>query len=173
VKKVLIKNNNVIIYDATLREGSQKIGISFSVEDKIRILNRLIDDIHIPMIEVGWPGSNPKDILLYEKIKTMDRDSDGSNIYSFGSTRRKNIKAEDDRNLNSLLTVGTKYATIFGKSWDLHVKYALETSLKENLNMIEDTITFLKKNGIEVVYDAEHFFDGFKNNEEYALHLTN
>ncbi len=169
VKKVLIKNNGVYIYDATLREGSQKIGISFSVEDKIRILERLINDLHVPMIEVGWPGSNPKDILLYKKIKTMDMNSNGTKIFSFGSTRHKDIKAEDDKNLKSLLSVGTKHATIFGKSWDLHVKVALETSLKENLNMIEDTIIFLKKNGIEVVYDAEHFFDGFKNNEQYAL----
>ncbi len=169
VKKVLIKNNGVYIYDATLREGSQKIGISFSVEDKIRIIERLINDLHVPMIEVGWPGSNPKDIMLYNKIKTMDINSNGTKIFSFGSTRHKDIKAEDDKNLKSLLTVGTKHATIFGKSWDLHVKVALETSLKENLNMIEDTIIFLKKNGIEVVYDAEHFFDGFKNNEQYAL----
>ncbi|MHA1350925.1 MAG: citramalate synthase [Promethearchaeota archaeon] len=165
----MIKNNGVYIYDATLREGSQKIGISFSVEDKIRILERLINDLHVPMIEVGWPGSNPKDIMLYNKIKTLDVDSNGTKIFSFGSTRHKDIKAEDDKNLKSLLSVGTKHATIFGKSWDLHVKVALETSLKENLNMIEDTLIFLKKNGIEVVYDAEHFFDGFKNNEQYAL----
>ena len=165
----MIKDNGVYVYDATLREGSQKIGISFSVEDKIRILERLINDLHIPMIEVGWPGSNPKDIMLYNKIKTMDLGSNGTKVYSFGSTRRKNIKAEDDRNLKSLLAVGTKHATIFGKSWDLHVKVALETSLEENLNMIRDTITYLKKNGIDVVYDAEHFFDGFKNNEQYAL----
>ena len=165
----MIKDNAVYIYDATLREGSQMIGISFSVEDKIRILERLIDNLHIPMIEVGWPGSNPKDIMLYNKIKTMNLGSNGTKIYSFGSTRRKNIKAEDDRNLKSLLAVGTKHATIFGKSWDLHVKVALETSLEENLNMIEDTINYLIESGIEVVYDAEHFFDGYKLNEEYAL----
>jgi len=169
VKKGLIKNNSVYIYDATLREGSQKIGISFSVEDKIRILERLISNLHIPMIEVGWPGSNPKDIMFYKKIKAMDINSNETKIYAFGSTRRKDIKAEDDRNLKALLEAGTKHATIFGKSWDLHVKVALETSLEENLNMIEDTIIFLKKNGIDVVYDAEHFFDGFKNNKQYAL----
>ena len=134
VKKVLIKNNGVYIYDATLREGSQKIGISFSVEDKIRILERLINDLHVPMIEVGWPGSNPKDIMLYDKIKTLDINSNGTKIFSFGSTRHKDIKAEDDKNLRSLLTVGTKHATIFGKSWDLHVKVALETSFKEKWN---------------------------------------
>jgi len=165
----MIKNNGVYIYDATLREGSQKIGISFSVEDKIRIIERLINDLHVPMIEVGWPGSNPKDIMLYDKIKTMDLDSKGTKVYSFGSTRRKNIKAEDDKNLRSLLATGTKHATIFGKSWDLHVKVALETSLEENLNMIRDTITYLNKNGIDVVYDAEHFFNGYFDNEQYAL----
>ncbi|MFX1278606.1 MAG: citramalate synthase [Promethearchaeota archaeon] len=162
-------DNKVYIYDTTLREGSQKTGISLSVEDKIHILKRLINDLHIPMIEVGWPGSNPKDIMFYNKINTMDINSNGTKLYAFGSTRRKDIKTEDDRNLRALLAVGTKHAAIFGKSWDLHVKVALETSLKENLNMIRDTIIFLKKNGIDVVYDAEHFFDGFKNNKQYAL----
>ncbi len=162
-------NDKVWIYDATLREGAQKTGLSFSVEDKIRILERLINDLHIPMIEVGWPGSNPKDLLLYKKLPTLDTNSNGTKIYAFGSTRRKNTKAEDDRNLRALLAVGIKRATIFGKSWDLHVEAALETTLEENLNMIEDTIMFLIKNGIDVVYDAEHFFDGYKNNRQYAL----
>ncbi len=165
----MAKNNSVYIYDSTLREGSQKTGISFSVDDKIRILERLINNLHIPMIEVGWPGSNPKDIMLFKKIKTMDINSDRTKIYAFGSTRRKGIKAEDDDNLKAFLEVGIKQVTIFGKSWDLHVKVALETSLEENLNMIKDTIIFLKKNEIDVVYDAEQFFDGFKNNKQYAL----
>ncbi|MFX1500820.1 MAG: citramalate synthase [Promethearchaeota archaeon] len=169
MKKTFVNNNGVYIYDSTLREGSQKTGISFSADDKIRILERLIKDLNISMIEVGWPGSNPKDILLFNKIKTMDIDLNGTKIYAFGSTRRKDIKAEDDSNLNAFLEVGIKHATIFGKSWDLHVESALETSLEENLNMIEDTITFLKKNGINVIYDAEHFFDGYKNNKQYAL----
>ncbi|MFX1313744.1 MAG: citramalate synthase [Promethearchaeota archaeon] len=168
-KEALAKNNNMYIYDSTLREGSQKIGISFSVDDKIRILEHLINDLGIHMIEVGWPGSNPKDNMLFKKIKEMDINLNGTKIYAFGSTRRKDIKAEDDSNLKAFLDVGIKHATIFGKSWDLHVKSALETSLEENLNMIEDTITFLKKNGIEVIYDAEHFFDGYKNNKQYAL----
>ncbi len=170
MKKALVKNQREVkIYDSTLREGSQKTGISFSVDDKIRILERLINDLHIPMIEVGWPGSNPKDIMLFKKIKTMDLNSNRTKVYAFGSTRRKEIKAEDDANLKAFLEVGIKNVTIFGKSWDLHVKVALETSLEENLSMIEDTIIFLKKNGIDVGYDAEHFFDGFKNNKQYAL----
>jgi len=165
----LAKNNNVYIYDATLREGAQKTGISYSIEDKIRILERLINDLHIPMIEVGWPGSNPKDISLYKKIPTLDTNTNGTKIYAFGSTRRKDIKVQDDPNIRALLAVGIKRATIVGKSWDLHVEAALETTLEENLNMIEDTLMFLNKNGIEVVYDAEHFFDGYKSNKQYAL----
>ncbi|MBD3253976.1 MAG: citramalate synthase [Candidatus Lokiarchaeota archaeon] len=158
----------VYIYDATLREGSQKIGINFSVEDKIRILERIINDLHLPMIEVGWPGSNPKDVALFKKIQTLENNN-GTRIFAFGSTRRKGIRAAEDRNLQALLAIGIHKATIFGKSWDLHVETALETTLEENLNMIEDTIMFLNKNGIDVVYDAEHFFDGYKHNKKYAL----
>ncbi len=158
---------NVVIYDSTLREGCQKSGIAFSVEDKLRILERLINDLHVPMIELGWPGSNPKDISLYKKIVQTDlRDS---KIYTFGSTRRKEIDVKEDRNLQALIALGIKHATIFGKSWDLHVTTALETTLEENLKMIEDTIFYLTKNSIDVIYDAEHFFDGFKNNKAYAL----
>jgi 2-isopropylmalate synthase len=160
-------DKKVYVYDTTLREGCQKTGIAFSVEDKIRILERLINDLHIPMIEVGWPGSNPKDMLLYKKIQSMQ--TNGTKIHAFGSTRRKNIDVKDDRNIQALLAIGIKRATIFGKSWDLHVEAALETTLEENLSMIEDTIMYLTKNGIDVVYDAEHFFDGFKNNKDYAL----
>ncbi len=162
-----MSNDKVWIYDATLREGSQKTGISFSVEDKLRILERLINDLHIPMLEVGWPGSNPKDIMLFKKLKDLDLNK--TRIYAFGSTRRKDIEIKDDRNIQALLAIGIKRATIFGKSWDLHVKAALETTLEENLKMIEDTVMFLTNNGVEVVYDAEHFFDGFKNNKAYAL----
>lgn len=162
-----MENEKVWIYDATLREGAQKSGISFSVEDKLRILEKLMNELHIPMIEVGWPGSNPKDISLYKKISQMELN--GTKIYAFGSTRRKNIKVEDDRNLQALLAIGLKRATIFGKTWDLHVEAALETTLEENLKMIEETVMYLTKNGIDVVFDAEHFFDGFKNNKQYAL----
>jgi len=160
-------NNKLVMYDATLREGSQKIGIAFSAEDKIRILERLTKDLHIPMIEVGWPGSNPKDIILFKSIKTMELN--GCKVYAFGSTRRKDIDIKDDKNIQALIAVGMGRATIFGKSWDLHVEAALETTLEENLNMIEDTIMYLTKNGVDVIYDAEHFFDGFKNNKVYAL----
>ncbi|MHA2131610.1 MAG: citramalate synthase, partial [Promethearchaeota archaeon] len=166
-----LENKKLWMYDATLREGAQKTGISFSLEDKISILERLINDLQLPMIEVGWPGSNPKDIMLYKKIGKLDMANNGTSIFAFGSTRRKNIKAEEDTNLRALLEIGKeiKKATIFGKSWDLQVKAALETTLEENLKMIEDTIIFLLENDKEVVYDAEHFFDGYKNNKQYAL----
>ncbi len=160
-------DKKVYIYDTTLREGCQKTGIAFSIEDKLRILERLIQDLHIPMIEAGWPGSNPKDIQFLKKIKKMDLDD--TKIYQFSSTRHKNIDVNDDRNIQALLETGIERVTIFGKSWDLHVEVALETTLEENLKMIEDTIKFLTQKGLEVIYDAEHFFNGFKNNREYAL----
>ncbi|MHA1763219.1 MAG: citramalate synthase [Promethearchaeota archaeon] len=160
-------DENVVIYDSTLREGCQKSNITFSVEDKLRILERLIEDLQIPMIELGWPGSNPKDLSLYKKIDHMDLGK--SKVFAFGSTRRKEIDVKEDRNIQALVALGIKHATIFGKSWELHVMDALETTLEENLNMIEDTILYLTKNGIEVIYDAEHFFDGFKHNKKYAL----
>ncbi len=162
-----MEDKEVYIYDTTLREGSQKTGLTFSVEDKIRILERLIRDLEIPMIEAGWPGSNPKDLAMFERIKDMD--TKDTTIYAFSSTRRKNTRVEDDINVKALLDVETKGVTIFGKTWDLHVKSALETSLEENLAMIESTVSYLKKNNRDVVFDAEHFFDGFKNNKDYAL----
>jgi 2-isopropylmalate synthase len=127
----------------------------------------LINDLQIPLIEAGWPGSNPKDIELFKEIK--NRDVDLSKIYAFSSTRHKNLKPEKDSNIKSILKSGVKGATIFGKTWDLHVESALETSLEENLNMIEDTIRYLTDQGIDVIFDAEHFFDGYKHNKEYAL----
>jgi len=157
------------IYDSTLREGCQKTGIAYSIEDKLRILERLIRDLHIPMIEAGWPGSNPKDVDFLKRIREMNLDINKTKIYQFGSTRRKDIKAEEDKNLQAFIETGIQHATIFGKSWELHVKAALETTLEENLRMIDDTVRFLIDNGIEVIYDAEHFFDGYKSNKEYAL----
>jgi 2-isopropylmalate synthase len=162
-----LEEKNVYIYDMTLREGCQKIGISFSIEDKLRILDRLIHQIQIPMIEAGWPGSNPKDIEFLKAIKNVD--TGNTKIYAFSSTRRKGTLVEDDPNIRALLDAEVKRAAIVGKSWDLHVQAALETSLEENLEMINDTIKFLRKNNIEVIFDAEHFFDGFKKNKEYSL----
>ncbi|MBN1803218.1 MAG: citramalate synthase [Candidatus Lokiarchaeota archaeon] len=159
------------MYDSTLREGSQKTGLVFSMEDKLRILERLIHDLHIPMVEAGWPGSNPKDIEFFQKIK--ETGLNGTNVYAFGSTRRKNSSAESDKSIQAILNADVKGATIFGKTWDLHVEAALETSLEENLAMIEDTIKCLKNNNLDVIFDAEHFFDGYKNNRDYALKCLN
>lgn len=158
--------NRVFLYDTTLRDGAQKEGVSFSVEDKIKIAKKL-DELGIHYIEGGWPGSNPKDIRFFQEIKNYSLKK--AKIVAFGSTRRKHIKVEKDENILELLRAGTAVVTIFGKSWGLQVKYALQTTLEENLEMIFESVRFLKSKGLEVIYDAEHFFDGFKEDSQYAL----
>jgi 2-isopropylmalate synthase len=157
---------SVKIFDTTLRDGTQGEGISLSVEDKIKIARKL-DELGVHYIEGGWPGSNSKDIEFFERARTMTFTN--AKITAFGSTRRKDSIASDDINLNRLVESGAKVATIFGKSWDFHVTTAIQTTLEENLNMIYDSVLFLKNSGMEVIYDAEHFFDGYKNNPDYAL----
>lgn len=157
---------SVKIFDTTLRDGTQGEGISLSVEDKIKIALKL-DDLGVHYIEGGWPGSNSKDIEFFERARTMTFTN--AKITAFGSTRRKDSVAADDINLNRLVESGAQVATIFGKSWDFHVTTAIQTTLEENLNMIYDSVLFLKNSGMEVIYDAEHFFDGYKNNPDYAL----
>lgn len=154
------------IYDSTLRDGAQSEGISFSVNDKIKIVKAL-DAMGIPFIEAGNPGSNPKDLEFFEEVKKLDLKT--SEIVAFGSTRRRDIEASEDANVISMLKADTKHVAIFGKSWDFHVTDIISTSLDENLHMIEDTISFMISKGKEVTYDAEHYFDGYKNNPEYAL----
>ncbi|PKM68195.1 MAG: citramalate synthase [Firmicutes bacterium HGW-Firmicutes-2] len=154
------------IYDSTLRDGAQSEGISFSVNDKLKIVKAL-DDMGIPFIEAGNPGSNPKDLEFFQEIKNLEFKH--SAIVAFGSTRRRDIKVEDDANVQSMLAAGTKHIAIFGKSWDFHVTDIINTTLDENLRMIEETIRFMIEQGKEVTYDAEHFYDGYKNNEDYAL----
>jgi 2-isopropylmalate synthase len=156
------------IYDTTLRDGSQKQGISFSTEDKLRITKEL-DKLGVDYVEGGWPGSNPKDIEYFERVR--DIKFKNIKVVAFGSTRKANINVENDNNLNEIINSGVKVATIFGKTWDLHVEVALKTTLEENLRMIESSIKYLKENGLEVHFDAEHFFDGFKANREYALEV--
>ena len=153
------------IFDTTLRDGSQGAGISFSVEDKLKIASAL-DDFGVSYIEGGWPGSNPKDEEFFQLAKNKFKHS---RLVAFGSTRKAGLKPEQDKNLKKLVESGVKTVCIFGKSWDLHVKYALKTSLKENLNMISDTVKFLKSKKLEVIYDAEHYFDGYIHNKKYAL----
>src|SRR3989338_7232428 len=156
----------ITIYDTTLRDGSQTEGISFSAQDKIKITEKL-DDLGVHYIEGGWPGSNPKDKEYFQSVK--GRKWKHATIAAFGSTRRAQVKAAEDQNLKELVASGTPAVTIFGKSWDLHVTDVLRTTLEENLAMIADSVEYLKKNKREVIYDAEHFFDGYKRNPEYAL----
>ncbi|MCX7843442.1 MAG: citramalate synthase [Clostridia bacterium] len=156
----------IFIYDSTLRDGAQAQGISFSVEDKLKIVEAL-DKIGIDYIEAGNPGSNPKDLEFFERVKKLQIKN--SKLVSFGSTRRVGVAVEEDANVKSLLKADTSAVAIFGKSWDFQVIEILKTTLDENLNMIYDTIAYFKKLGKEVIYDAELFFEGYKSNPEYAL----
>jgi len=154
------------LFDTTLRDGSQSANVNFSVRDKIEIVKAL-DDFGVDYIELGWPGSNAKDMDVFlEAAKLKLKNSE---IVAFGSTRRLNVKANEDGNLKAILKSKAKVACIFGKTWLEHVEMQLKTGPKENLDAISDSIRFLKENGLEVVYDLEHFFDGFKDNKEYAL----
>ena len=154
------------IYDTTLRDGSQAEGISFTVEDKIRIAQKL-DELGVHYVEGGWPGSNPRDIDFFTKASRANFSN--TKITAFGSTRYPDKKVEEDIIIRALLKTDTDVVTLFGKTWDLHVEEALSTSLDENLRMIFESINYLKKHRSEVLFDAEHFFDGYKANSEYAL----
>ncbi|HAA30077.1 MAG TPA: citramalate synthase [Cyanobacteria bacterium UBA8553] len=160
------ESNQIWIYDTTLRDGSQREGLSLSLEDKLRIARQL-DQLGIPFIEGGWPGANPKDVQFFWHLK--EEPLKQAEVVAFCSTRRPNITAAADPMLQAILAAGTRWVTIFGKSWDLHVTEGLNTSLEENLAMIRDTIEYLRSQGRRVIYDAEHWFDGYKHNREYAL----
>jgi 2-isopropylmalate synthase len=157
---------HIEIYDTTLRDGAQTEDISFSVEDKLRILERL-DELGIHYVEGGWPGANPKDSEFFDKAKRLRLKN--SVLVAFGSTHRASRKVYNDSNIKTLLRAETPIVTIFGKSWDLHVKEALRISLSRNLDLIHDTLSYLKKRVSRVFFDAEHFFDGYKSNPEYAM----
>ncbi len=154
------------IFDSTLRDGAQGEGISYSVQDKLSIV-RALDDFGVDYIEAGNPASNPKDIEFFHRLK--DFPLRHAKLCAFGSTRRKGVKAQDDSNVQSLLATDTPAVSIFGKSWDMHVEKVLRATLEENLDLVYDTIKFMKDAGREVIFDAEHYFDGVLNNEEYAL----
>ncbi|NDJ25296.1 citramalate synthase [Nostoc sp. B(2019)] len=154
------------LYDTTLRDGTQREGLSVSIEDKLRIARRL-DQLGIPFIEGGWPGANPKDVQFFWQLQEDPLKQ--AEIVAFCSTRRPNITAADEPMLQAILAAGTRWVTIFGKSWDLHVTTGLKTTLEENLAMIRDTIEYLRSQGRRVIYDAEHWFDGYKHNQDYAL----
>ncbi|MEI6631927.1 MAG: hypothetical protein WCL25_04870 [bacterium] len=154
------------LYDTTLRDGAQGEGISYSVMDKIIIATEL-DRLGVHFIEAGWPGSNPKDMEFYQKMNKSRLKN--AQLVAFGSTRRPHSKAKDDTNLRAFLKSGASFVTIFGKTWDLHVRDVLKTSLDENLGMIKDTVAFLVAKGLTVFYDAEHFFVAYHANKDYSL----
>jgi 2-isopropylmalate synthase len=157
---------HILLYDTTLRDGTQREGISLSVEDKLKIARKL-DEFGIHYIEGGWPGSNPKDVEFFRRVRTLGLNQ--AKVAAFGSTRKKGILPEEDFNLKALLEAETPVVTLVGKSWDLHVTEVLETSLAENLAMIGESTAYIKAHDKEVVYDAEHFFDGYKADPDYAL----
>ncbi|MCD6525841.1 MAG: citramalate synthase [Desulfuromonas sp.] len=158
--------SRIMLYDTTLRDGTQAEDISFLVSDKVCIAQRL-DELGVDYIEGGWPGSNPKDIAFFQEIKNVTLKH--AKIAAFGSTRRAKTTPEQDNNIQTLIEADPDVVTIFGKTWDFHVREALRISLEENLELINDSLIYLKKHIPEVIYDAEHFFDGYKANPDYAL----
>jgi len=159
----------VRLYDTTLRDGTQQEGISFSVEDKLKIYQKL-DELGMDFVEGGWPGSNPKDTEFFAKAQNLNLSH--STLVAFGSTRHVGCRAEEDRNLQALLEAKTSVVSLVGKAWDKQVTQVLETTLEENLNMITDSINYLRAKGLRVFFDAEHFFDGYKGNLKYALQVV-
>ncbi|MSQ60993.1 MAG: citramalate synthase [Dehalococcoidia bacterium] len=164
-----LPSRTIDLYDTTLRDGAGMEGISFSVEDKIKIARKL-DELGVHYIEGGFPGSNKKDAEFFARA-ALRRELvlQNATLVAFGSTRRAGTRPEDDANLKALLACGAKAVTLVGKAWDRQVEEVLETSLEENLAMIADSIAYLKGEGLAVFFDAEHFFDGFRSNEDYAL----
>ena len=159
-------SNAIQIYDSTLRDGAQAEGIAYSLEDKLLIARRL-DELGVHYIEGGWPNpTNPKDLAFFQEVVKLDLNA---RVTAFGSTRRPQRRPEEDEILATLLKAGTRSIALFGKSWTLHVEEVLRTTLPQNLEMIEDSVAFLVENGREVVYDAEHFFDGYKADSAYAI----
>jgi 2-isopropylmalate synthase len=156
----------ILLYDTTLRDGTQGENVTFSADEKLNIAMRL-DDIGIHYIEGGWPGSNPRDVAFFKLAKRVTFNQ--ARLAAFGSTRKPGTRPDRDNNLNALLETETPAVTVFGKSWDLHVEKIMNTTLQENLSMINDSVAFLKQHGREVIYDAEHFFDGYTENRDYAM----
>lgn len=154
------------LYDTTLRDGSQMEGISYSVQDKVKIARKL-DELGIDYIEGGFPGANPKDRMFFDEFSRHPLKN--AKLTAFGATRKAGVSAARDEVFCGIVNSGAKVAAIFGKSWDLHVKDVLRVSLEENLEIIKDSVGFLVSKGIDVIYDAEHFFDAYRNNPQYAL----
>ncbi len=159
-------STRVFLYDTTLRDGSQAEDVNFSVEDKVRVAKKL-DEFGVQYIEGGWPGSNPRDIEFFREMRKVRLKK--AKLAAFGSTRRAKLRVAQDPNIRSLVSSGVGIATIFGKTWDLHVQKALRITLEQNLEIIHDSVSYLKKHMDEVIYDAEHFFDGYRANPAYAM----
>jgi 2-isopropylmalate synthase len=159
-------SKRIQLYDTTLRDGTQREGLSLSLDDKLKIA-RILDDLGVDYIEGGWPGSNPKDIAFFERVNALELRH--ATATAFGSTRRAGIDVADDPQIRALLQAGTKAVAIFGKSWDLHVTQVLKTTMDENLHMIADSVRYASAQGREVIYDAEHFFDGYEADPDYAM----
>ncbi len=159
-------SREITLYDTTLRDGTQGEQINLSAEDKLRITQKL-DDFGVQYVEGGWPGSNPKDARFFKMARKINFHS--TRLTAFGSTRRADSHAETDRNIAALLRTELETVTVFGKTWGLHTSEILRVSLDENLAMIEDTVAYLKNKGREVIYDAEHFFDGYKHDPVYTF----
>lgn len=162
----MASEKKIFIYDTTLRDGAQAAGISFSSADKILILQRL-DEMGISYIEGGWPGASPKEVNFFKDAKKINLKT--AKLAAFGSTRKSSLTVGHDPQIKALLDAETPVVTIFGKSWTLHVHKILNTTLDDNLRMIHESVRFLKSHGREVTYDAEHFFDGYQDNPDYAL----
>ncbi len=158
--------NKVFLYDTTLRDGTQGEGVSLSCNDKLKIAQKL-DEFGVSYIEGGWPGSNPKDAEFFARQNELDLKN--AKIAAFGSTRYKGTTCDKDANIQALVEANTPAVTLVGKSWDLHVTHILETHQEENLDMIIESVTYFKERGKEVIYDAEHFFDGYKASPNYAM----
>ncbi|MGI6535469.1 MAG: citramalate synthase [Eggerthellaceae bacterium] len=161
--------DKVYTYDCTLRDGEQAEGITLSLEDKLNIVRRL-DEFGIDFIEGGFPASNPKDIAFFKAVKSMGLKH--ARVAAFGNTCKKGVAAAEDSGLRDLLESGAEVCTIVGKSWDAQVERALQTTLEENLRMVGESVAYLKEHGVRVVFDAEHFFDGYKRNPEYSLEVV-
>lgn len=163
---IFMASQSLILYDTTLRDGSQREGMALSIEDKL-LIAKLLDRLGIPFIEGGWPGANPKDVQFFLQLK--EEPLEQAQVVTFCSTRRPGQQAQSDPMFQAILAAGTQYVTVFGKSWDLHVIEGLNTTLPENLLMIQDTLEYLGSQRRRIIYDAEHWFDAYRQNPEYAL----
>ena len=164
----MLKNNKIAVFDSTLRDGSQARGITFSPADRIHLVE-ILDTLGVDYIEAGNPASNPKEALFFKEVQNLKLTT--SKIVAFGSTRRKNSDVQTDSGVKSLLEANTPAVAIFGKCWDLHVTEVLGATLDENILMVEETVAFFKAQGKEVIFDAEHFFDGYQANPDYAMRV--